>query len=47
MTALVIGVSREAHADEGDALFHLASLPGRSEEAGPHDEIVEHRDPVE
>jgi len=48
---LVIGISREAHADEGDALFHLASLPGRSEksdaETGPIEEIVEHRDPVE
>jgi predicted deacylase len=48
---LVIGISREAHADEGDALFHLAALPGRSDEAGglsgPLEEIVEHRDPVE
>lgn len=46
---LVIGISREAHADEGDALFHLASLPGGSDgDRGAEfiDEIVEHRDPV-
>jgi predicted deacylase len=47
---LVIGISREAHADEGDALFHLAGLPVGSDEErneGVPDEIVEHRDPVE
>ena len=42
---LVVGISREAHADEGDALFHLATrfeetLPS---EAAP-DGLVEHHD---
>jgi len=48
---MVIGIRREGHTDEGDALFHLARLPvGRPDVAVEEEileEIVEHRDPVE
>lgn len=43
---MVIGISREGHTDEGDALFHLAGLPGETRDEAGGEEIVEHRDPV-
>ncbi len=46
---LVIGITREGHADEGDALFHIASLADPDHDVGPggEDLVVERRDPVE
>ena len=44
---MVIGITREGHADEGDALFHLATLHDADQEFGRSDFIVEHRDPVD
>jgi predicted deacylase len=49
VSGLVIGISREGHADEGDALFHLATLSeGEGEdEDRPWERVAEARDPIE
>lgn len=49
VSGIVVGISREGHADEGDALFHIATLAEEGPETSirPWEWIVEHRDPLE